>query len=44
MPLDVKTVVEPFGGSFAVIKSFYRDVEKYTVHINDTDENLYLQT
>jgi len=41
LPLDVKIVVEPFGGSFAIIKHFYKDTNKYTFHINDNDENLY---
>lgn len=27
LPLDVKTVAEPFSGSFAVIKHFYKDWE-----------------
>ena len=41
LPLEVKTVVEPFGGTFAVIKHFYKDVNKYKFHINDNDEVLY---
>ena len=41
LPLDVKTVVEPFGGSFAVSKFFYKDINKYEFHINDLDEELY---
>jgi site-specific DNA-adenine methylase len=41
LPLDVKTVAEPFSGSFAVIKHFYKDWEKYNFHINDTDETLF---
>ena len=41
LPLDVKTVVEPFGGSFAVIKFYYKDVDKYKFHINDLDESLF---
>ena len=41
LPTDVKTVVEPFGGSFAVIKHFYKDCSKYKFHINDTDETLF---
>ena len=28
LPLDVETVVEPFGGSFAVIKFVYKDINK----------------
>lgn len=38
-PTDVKTVVEPFSGSFAVIRYFYCD-EKYKKIINDTDKDL----
>ena len=41
LPLDAKTVVEPFGGTFAVIKHFYKDITKYKFHINDNDETLY---
>ena len=29
LPLDAKTVVEPFGGTFAVIKHFYKATIKY---------------
>jgi site-specific DNA-adenine methylase len=32
--------VEPFAGSFAVIKTFYKDCDKYKFHINDNDEDL----
>ena len=28
--VDVKTVAEPFSGSFAVIKHFYKDLENIT--------------
>ena len=42
LPLDVNTVVEPFGGSFSVIKHFYIDVNKYKSHINDLDETFVL--
>lgn len=41
LPLDVDIVVEPFAGSFAVIKHFYKDINKYKFHINDKDEHLY---
>jgi len=41
LPLNVSTIVEPFGGSFAVIKHFYKDCNKYKFHINDNDEHLY---
>jgi site-specific DNA-adenine methylase len=40
LPLEVKTVVEPFSGSFAVIKHFYKDCSRYNFHLNDTDEAL----
>ena len=35
LPLEVETVIEPFGGSFAVIKFFYKDINKYKFHINN---------
>ena len=38
---DSKKIVEPFGGSFAVSKFFYKDVNKYNFHINDLDYILY---
>ena len=38
--MDAETIVEPFGGSFAVIKHHYKDTDKYNFHINDTDPNL----
>ena len=41
LPLDIKSVVEPFGGSFAVSKWFYKDTNKYNFHINDLDEEVY---
>ena len=41
LPLEVETVIEPFGGSFAVIKFFYKDINKYKFHINDFDDSLY---
>ena len=41
LPLDVETVVEVFGGSFAVIKHFYKDLDKYKFHINDLDDDLF---
>jgi len=41
LPLDVNTVVEPFGGTFAVSRCVYRDINKYNYHINDLDENLF---
>lgn len=41
LPIDVETVVEPFGGSFAVSKLFYQDANRYKFHINDLDETLF---
>ena len=41
LPLEVATVVEPFGGSFAVSKFFYKDIYKYKFHINDFDPALF---
>jgi len=41
LPVDVETVVEPFAGSFAVIKYFYTDINKYKFHITDIDKILY---
>ena len=40
LPLDIKTIVEPFGGSFAVSRIVYND-EKYKKVISDTDDELY---
>jgi len=39
LPLDIKNVVEPFGGSFAVIKIVYGD-DKYQKYVNDNDPYL----
>lgn len=36
LPLDVETVIEPFAGTFAVIRMIYND-PKYKKHINDLD-------
>jgi site-specific DNA-adenine methylase len=41
LPLDVETVVEVFGGSFAVIKHFYKNLDKYKFNINDLDDDLF---
>ena len=40
LPLDVKIVVEPFGGTFAVTRIIYND-DKYVNYVNDNDETLY---
>ncbi len=37
LPKDIKTVCEPFAGSFAVIRNVYDD-PKYNIHINDIDK------
>ena len=41
LPVDVKTVAEPFSGSFAIIKHFYKNCEKSNCHINGTYETLF---
>ena len=40
LPLDLKTVIEPFGGSFGVIRTIYNNMNLYNLHINDTDPTL----
>ena len=40
LPLDIDNVVEPFGGSFAVIREVYND-PKYNKYVNDNDDMLY---
>lgn len=40
LPLDIKIVVEPFGGSFAVIRDIYHD-KKYKKIVNDTDPVMF---
>jgi len=40
LPMNVKYVVEPFGGSFAVVRDVYMD-DKYKKYVNDLDPNLY---
>lgn len=39
LPLDVTNVIEPFGGSFAVIRCVYKD-DKYIKYVNDNDDLL----
>jgi site-specific DNA-adenine methylase len=39
LPMDIKNVVEPFGGTFAVSRIIYKD-DKYNKFVNDNDENL----
>lgn len=41
LPLDCKNIIEPFAGSFAVIRKVYNDYTKYNLFINDLDEDLY---
>jgi len=40
LPTESINIVEPFGGTFAVIKNIYSD-EKYNLFVNDTDKQLY---
>lgn len=41
LPVDnIETIIEPFGGSFAVSRSFYKN-DTYKYHINDTDPCLF---
>lgn len=40
LPINVKNVVEPFGGTFAVIRNVYCD-DKYKKYVNDNDNVLY---
>jgi site-specific DNA-adenine methylase len=40
LPMDVSIVVEPFGGSFQVIKEIYPE-KKYKKIVNDLDNDLY---
>lgn len=40
LPMDIKTVIEPFGGGFAVSRIVYND-DKYKKVINDLDKGLY---
>lgn len=40
LPNDVKTVIESFGGSFAVIRDVYMD-DKYKKYVNDLDPSLF---
>ena len=41
LPLNIKNVVEPFGGTFAISRIMYNDNEKYNIFVNDTDTDLY---
>lgn len=40
LPLNVETVVEPFGGSFAVIRKCYYE-DKFKKIVNDNDADLF---
>lgn len=40
LPLDVINVVEPFGGTFAVIKNIYNSTN-YIKYVNDNDPGLF---
>lgn len=37
---NIKNIVEPFGGSFAVIRKVFNDTEKYNLFVNDNDDVL----
>lgn len=39
LPLDCVKIVEPFGGSFAVIRKIYYQ-DRYEKYVNDTDKDL----
>ena len=39
LPMDVKTVIEPFGGTFAVSRIVYND-DKYKKIVNDNDPQI----
>jgi len=41
LPSDVVDIVEPFGGSFSLIRRIYCDVELYNLYVNDLDPALY---
>lgn len=40
LPLDAINIVEPFGGTFAIIRVVYKD-DKYNKFVNDTDPAIY---
>ncbi len=40
LPLDVKTIVEPFGGTFAITRLFQTD-DKYKKIVNDNDDVIF---
>lgn len=41
LPFDnIKTVIEPFAGSFSIIRNFYNDSDKYELLANDNDISL----
>lgn len=40
LPFDIKNIIEPFGGSFAVTREKYMD-KKYNRYVNDNDDVLY---
>lgn len=41
LPLNIDNVIEPFGGSYAVIRKIYNDYNKYNLYVNDIDDELY---
>lgn len=40
LPLDIKNIVEPFGGTFSISRIIYND-DKYNIFVNDSDTDLY---
>ena len=40
LPTNCLNIVEPFGGTFAIIRLFYYE-DKYNKYVNDSDYNLY---
>lgn len=41
LPVNVKNVIEPFAGTFAIIRNKYYDYKKYNLIISDSDEIFY---
>lgn len=41
LPLNIENVIEPFGGSFAVVRNIYNNYERYKIYVNDTDPILF---
>lgn len=41
LPLNIKKIIEPFGGTFSIIRNIYNDYNKYKLYVNDNDEEIY---